>query len=133
MHKRLYRSTKDRMVAGVCGGLGEFFDMDPVIWRILFLAGLFAGGAAAVIYIIMAVIVPEEGGATNEAVDAAAAKVKDVVRQTDRNWLIGLVLLALGVVFLLENILPAFSLHLVWPIILIAAGLGVLLNGFDSK
>jgi len=133
MSKRLYRSTTDRMIAGVCGGLGEYFDMDPVIWRIIFLVGLFADGASVVIYIIMAIVVPETGASTQASKEDAKKDTTPVVPESERNWMIGLVLLALGVVLLLKNLLPAFSMHLLWPILLIAAGLGVLLNGFKTK
>jgi len=58
--KRLYRSREDRMVAGVCGGLGEYLGIDPTIVRLIFaLTFLFAGGGL-VIYIVMALLVPEE-------------------------------------------------------------------------
>ena len=61
MTKRLYRSRKERMVAGVCGGLAEYFDVDPTIIRLLVVAlSILAGGSGVVIYIVMAIVVPEE-------------------------------------------------------------------------
>lgn len=59
--KRLYRSRDDRMIAGVAGGLGKHFGMDPTIVRILFVViafGTFGTGVLA--YLIMAIVVPEE-------------------------------------------------------------------------
>jgi phage shock protein C len=58
--KRLYRSRTERLIGGVCGGLAQYFNMDPTIVRLLFLLLLFAGGAAFLIYIIMWIIVPLE-------------------------------------------------------------------------
>ena len=58
--KRLYRSKKDRIIFGVCGGLGEYFDVDPLIFRILFVLISFGGGAGVIIYIILALIVPAD-------------------------------------------------------------------------
>jgi len=58
--RKLYRSRKDRVISGVCGGLGEYFGIDPVFVRLIALALLFAGGSAFIIYIVMAIIVPEE-------------------------------------------------------------------------
>ena len=43
--KRIYRSRDNRMIAGVCAGLAEYVDIDPTIVRLLFVLGLFAGGA----------------------------------------------------------------------------------------
>lgn len=113
------------MLAGVCGGLGEYFDLDPVIWRIIFLAGIFAGGVTIVMYLIMMLIVPEREGEKPDQ--------PPVVRELERNWSAGLVLVVLGAVLLLQNIMPAFNMHVLWPILLIAAGIGVLFNGFSSK
>ena len=58
--KRLYRSEDDRMIAGVCAGLAEYVDIDPTIVRLLFVLGLFAGGATFWAYLVMMLVVPEE-------------------------------------------------------------------------
>jgi phage shock protein C len=55
---RLYRSGRDRILGGVCGGLGEYFDVDPVIIRLLFVALAFAGGLGIILYIIAWIIIP---------------------------------------------------------------------------
>lgn len=57
--KRLMRS-KDKKVAGVCAGLGDYFDLDPTIVRILFVVIFFAGGASLLAYLIMWIVMPEE-------------------------------------------------------------------------
>ncbi len=62
MAKRLYKSTKDRMIAGVCGGLAEYFDIDPVIVRIVFVVFALAGGPGLLAYIILWIIVPKDPG-----------------------------------------------------------------------
>ncbi|PKL63907.1 MAG: PspC domain-containing protein [Methanomicrobiales archaeon HGW-Methanomicrobiales-3] len=59
MMKRLYRSKKDRMVGGVCGGLGEYADIDPALIRIfLVILIVFSWGMFLLIYIIAWIIVP---------------------------------------------------------------------------
>jgi phage shock protein PspC (stress-responsive transcriptional regulator) len=61
MTKRLYRSTTDRKIAGVCGGLAEYFGIDPVIIRIIAVILLLPGGFPGFIpYVIMWAIVPEK-------------------------------------------------------------------------
>ena len=59
MMKQLYKSNTNKKVAGVCGGIGEYFGIDPTIVRLGFVAlSLLAGGGLAV-YIIAAIIIPE--------------------------------------------------------------------------
>jgi len=58
--KRLYRSTKDKMIAGVCGGLAEYFNVDPVIIRIIAVILLLPGGLPGILpYVILWIIVPK--------------------------------------------------------------------------
>lgn len=59
--RRLYRSRGDRMVAGVCAGLGEYFEVDPTVIRLLAVAGAFLNPPGAVMaYLIMIIVVPQE-------------------------------------------------------------------------
>lgn len=57
--KRLYRSRKNRMICGVCGGIGEYLNVDPTVIRLLVLLLGFTG-TGLVAYIVVAVIMPEE-------------------------------------------------------------------------
>ena len=57
MNKRLYRSRKDSKLAGVCSGMGDYFDIDPVIVRLIFLATFFIG-AGPLVYLIGWFIIP---------------------------------------------------------------------------
>ncbi|HSW80238.1 MAG TPA: PspC domain-containing protein [Candidatus Saccharimonadales bacterium] len=60
MQKSLYRSKKDKMIAGVCGGLAEYFGIDPVIIRILAFILLLPGGLPGFLpYVILWIVVPE--------------------------------------------------------------------------
>ncbi len=59
-YKRLYRSSRDRMVGGVCGGLGKYLDVDPTLVRLLFVAATLLGGHGVLIYLIMLILIPNE-------------------------------------------------------------------------
>jgi len=64
-YKTLTRSVTNRMVAGVCAGLGEYLNIDPTVVRLLFVLGFFLAGPGMVLaYIIMAIVTPEEAKAT---------------------------------------------------------------------
>ena len=58
-YKKLYRSRMDRKICGVCGGVGEYFAIDPTLIRLLFVIfGLTGAGILA--YIVAAIIIPEQ-------------------------------------------------------------------------
>jgi phage shock protein PspC (stress-responsive transcriptional regulator) len=57
--RKLYRSQTQRMIAGVCGGLAEYFNVDATLMRVLFLLLAVFGGSGIVIYIVMWIIVPD--------------------------------------------------------------------------
>ena len=58
--KRLYRSKRDRVLAGVCAGIGEYFDVDPVLVRVLWVIFSLLYGAGILAYIIAWIIIPEK-------------------------------------------------------------------------
>jgi phage shock protein C len=60
-YKKLTRSQSNRMIAGVCAGLGEYLGIDPTIVRLLVILAFFTGfGGIALVYLIMALVVPEQ-------------------------------------------------------------------------
>lgn len=63
MNGQLTRSRSDRMIAGVCGGLARYFNIDPVIVRLAFVLAVFAGGMSPLIYVVLWIVMPEEGAA----------------------------------------------------------------------
>lgn len=64
-YKTLTRSVTNRMVAGVCAGLGDYLNIDPTVVRLLFVLGFFLAGPGIVLaYLIMAIVTPEETRAT---------------------------------------------------------------------
>ncbi|NCA76197.1 MAG: PspC domain-containing protein [Alphaproteobacteria bacterium] len=60
--KRLYRSKKDRVLGGVCAGIANYFNVDPVLIRVAWVVGFFIGGVGFLAYLIAWIIMPEEPG-----------------------------------------------------------------------
>ena len=170
MEKRLYRSRTDRMIGGVCGGLGRYFNVDPSLIRLAFVLLLVFGGSGFLLYVILWVILPEEGRSyasqeeisrsnTQEIAERAKQFGQDVKTafggpatdasgqplasdttggmpseparrsSTSGAWVIGLVMIVLGGLFLLDN-LTAFSFGQMWPLVLILIGAVMLYNQF---
>jgi len=156
MEKRLYRSRDDRMIAGVCGGLAEYFNMDPTIVRIIFVLLIFANGLGILAYIIMAIVVPLTGSKVTEPKEAIKENVEEIketatelgheIRSTftgeetkteeeskihqRRRSLFGIILIVLGVLFLMGslNLFPWFHWGYLWPLILVAVGLIIIFS-----
>lgn len=59
-YKKFYRSRRDKIIAGVCGGLANYFNIDPTIVRLLFVGMLLVGGSPILVYLVMWLIVPLE-------------------------------------------------------------------------
>ena len=109
--KRLYRSRENRVIAGVAGGIAEYFNIDPVIIRMVFILLLFAGGMGIIIYLLAWILVPENPGSSL------------MVRQTRGSVILGLILLIIGIAFLFRNIFRwVVHFNIVWPAILIVLG-----------
>jgi phage shock protein C len=72
-YKRLYRSRNDRIIGGVCSGLGEYLGIDPTVVRLVFIVGLFLGfGSLGLIYLVLLVVVPEEPDASEPDIQVVA-------------------------------------------------------------
>ncbi len=125
--KRLYRSRKNRMIAGICGGLAEYLNLDPVLIRIAWVALTFLGGSGLFIYIVGIIIIPEN---TSQIVDSEHPPVKN-----DRGLFWGSLLILIGVGLLLKQFgfFYYFNIwHLpwksIWSVILIIIGILMLYN-----
>lgn len=182
MDKQLYRSRTDRMISGVCGGIAEYFGVDPVVVRLAaVLAAMLTSGGVIVAYLIMAVVVPEgldpAPAAAAQSAAPAAAQVQNheevVMAEQDMGpgdvpepgeygaagsapaappqqtqWAAtpqpapqgrerhggrggitaGIVLIVIGGLFLANNFLPGFDLWRLWPVILIAIGVSIMIR-----
>jgi phage shock protein C len=144
MEKKLTRSEKERILGGVCGGLAEYFGLDPTLVRLVFVLLALAGGAGILLYIILWIIMPRRPQA--EAREVVGENIEDIKKrlveleaevktavtsekaeewkQSAGFWL-GLVLAALGFIFLLANlgIFRWWRWAVLWPVALILLGL----------
>lgn len=69
--KKLYRSRNEKMIAGVCAGLADYFGIDPTIVRVIFIVLVFAGLGGILVYAILWVITPEEPKISEATVDVS--------------------------------------------------------------
>ena len=128
MSRRLYKSRSDRMIDGVCGGLAEYFDLDPTLVRIAWVILTLAGGSGILLYIIAMIVMP-----TNSA-SVSAPSTGKTSHSNQRFW--GILLVALGIFWLAGNLGFSFWRHwwgfswdLLLPILLVLAGVAFLFGG----
>ena len=141
--KRLYKSRKNCVIDGVCGGIGEYLDVDPVLVRIVAVIFLFVGGSALIAYIIGMIIIPKapiEAGETEETSVGRATPVTERPEGFGKagGLIFGIILIAFGFHFLMRNI-PFFNQyywrfwnlgwHFFWPSVLVLVGLLVIFKG----
>jgi len=130
VNRRLYRCRHDRRIAGVAGGLAEFFDLDPTLVRLVWILSIFLGGIGLFLYVAMAIIVPLEPASAEDAATAEAAG-PDGHRHAahgDGRWttIVGLGLILFGTMAFVDRFLPALDLkHFIVPAA--AIGLGAIL------
>jgi len=117
--KRLTRSTSDRWLAGVSGGLGRYFDLNPAIYRIGFVVLTLLGGAGILVYLAALLVIPEEGKDQSLAAEALTR------RREKPSLLIGVALVGVAIAVLLAR-------ATLWPVtgagwvLVLLAGLVVL-------
>jgi len=132
MKNRLYRSRYDRMIGGVCGGLGQYLGIDPTLIRLGFLLLALAGGSGMLIYFLMLIVVPEnidEAPPDETGHDRALVVLEpdeDDDKQRKNPTLVGGFLVIIGVILLFQNfgasLFNWFDVGDLWPFILIIAG-----------
>jgi phage shock protein C len=116
----LRRSREDRVIAGVCGGLGRHLGVDPVLLRIAFVVLTVTGGAGLLLYLVALIVIPDQQ--EDEDLGPAPEARGDV-------WMyVGVGLIALGSVMLVDQLLPWFD-RVMAPLVLVAVGLGILYRG----
>lgn len=120
--KRLYRNKSQKIFGGVCGGLGDYFGMDPVWFRIGFVVLALGGGLGILIYLLMWLIVPERP-ADYEPVPGVRTSVNGAA-------VIGIVLMSAGTIALVNTVAPWLGQYF-WPIILVVGGLALVMGGLN--
>lgn len=130
MDKRLYRSRADKVLGGVCGGLAEYFNVDPTFIRIVAVLLVFAKGVGLLAYLIAWIIVPrqpvDESGAV---VESSGEKSPDKPSYSPWNkYIPGAILIIIGLFFILEQNYWWWDIERFWPVLLIGLGLYLILR-----
>lgn len=132
MEKKLYRSSRDSVLAGVCGGIGEYFAVDSVIVRLLWVVFTLMGGAGLIAYIIAAIIIPKdetynpiEDSYTRDNISSGSGPERrdrgDSSRST--SLVLGAILVMFGAFVLLKDFIPWIPKDVFLAAVLIGLGI----------
>lgn len=126
--RKLTKSRKNSVISGVCGGLGAYFNIDPIIIRIAWVFSLIPFFFnSAVIYVVCSIIIPEDDGVIYQDEDEAEVNVNG-----NSSLLVGGMLVLLGLFFLAREFFPEFmNIVRLWPALLIVAGIYIIFNKRD--
>ncbi len=154
MKNKLYRSKKDCVIGGVCGGIAEYFDIDTTLVRLLAVLVFFFGGSGIVAYIIGWIIIPQNPNVNTEdnsenkgeikgkikkGVDKVDKKVEENLpeerskgnSERNRNIILGIILIIVGLVFMGTTFFPWITWiawGTFWPVIIIVVGLVIMIR-----
>ena len=151
--KRLVRSNTDKVIAGVCGGLASYFNIDAVIVRLIFAFVTLSGGAGLIIYIVLWIAMPEDGDenkSTKEItsknskqvemkIEEVAKTVEDMAKERNTQLWLGLGVMLLGLFFLLSSLGISryfnigFYLSKLWPLFIILLGVLILVKSNNER
>lgn len=142
--QRAYRLRKGKVVGGVCAGIAEYFDIDPVLLRIGFAVSFFVYGTGFLLYIILMIALPykeEVMGFENntDTPEPQKSSFEDdyfserASNKTKRNLMGGIILITLGLIFLAGNYCPDIDFSNLWPLILVAIGATTIYNSMHRS
>ncbi|HVR31087.1 MAG TPA: PspC domain-containing protein [Acidimicrobiia bacterium] len=120
--RRLYRSNNEKVLAGVCGGLGEYFSVDPVWFRIGFVVLALGGGSGVLIYLVLWLIVQPRPDGYSPPPTAKG--------QVTGTAVIGIVLVFVGTIALVNTVAPWLGQYF-WPITFVVGGLALVMGGLN--
>lgn len=147
MEKRLYRSRENKVISGVCGGIADYFEVDPTFIRLLWAVSVLFAGTGIIAYILCIIIIPEEPTMRRRKEEEMAKFDEDdvivdiddeedyeeegttqVVKSDKKhgNYVVGIALIAVGAMFILRRVFwwlnIDFAWDLFWPALLVLFG-----------
>ncbi len=138
-HDKLYRSQTDKVIGGVAGGLSDYFNLDVVLARVVFVLLALFGGGGILIYIVMWIIVPTNPSNyssnykdsskqnSNSGPDENNNEAEIIYENKDKpqsnsGLIAGVVLILLGMLFLGDRLMPWYNIVDLWPLLLVLVG-----------
>ena len=148
-NKRLLRSRNNRVIAGVCAVLADYFNIDIALMRVLFVVATICGSFGFWMYVILWIVVPEEYSleSRNNNRDYSQSKYGDTIDITPKDetngkdekktvngaMIASMILIFIGLVALIDNFTPLAWIWKLWPVPIIIIGVILLINSLKNN
>lgn len=132
MTNKLQRTRKDNVIAGVCGGIARYLNIDVVIVRIIWVISSLLGGFGIGTYIICAIIIPKEKEDYQVESNDYEEYLDDEEKNDRSKQYLGLAFIVIGAMMSFNIIFPNFEFKFFWPLVLIVGGILLLNRGNDK-
>jgi phage shock protein C len=149
MREKLFRSRRQRVLAGVAGGLAQYFNIDPIIVRVLLVVATILHGVGVLLYIILWIVIPEEpfeqayGINTDPTSSEAKPEGENVPpimdgipplpkKHGNGRFIAGSILIGIGLIFLFDRFIPSIDFGDIIPFIFVVLG-GILIINSVKK
>jgi len=148
MTERLYRSRTKKVIGGVAGGLGDYLNIDPVLIRVLFVIITLINGLGLLLYIILWIVVQEEPykdisyemgpnsdeNSSNDEKQSQTQPNQPMEKKESKGAIvIGVVLIALGFIFLADNWFPSFHFRDIFPLAILGVGIWLVVDSLNKR
>ena len=132
MYKQIYRSQKNKVIAGVAGGIAEYFELDPVIVRAAFIITTLGWGFGFIAYFVLWIIMPTAKKVMEIQNDTISEElspddaIRSENRKTNSRIAAGITLIILGAMLFIDKFICWLDFHTFWPLALIILGVMIL-------
>jgi phage shock protein PspC (stress-responsive transcriptional regulator) len=139
MKDKLYRSRRIRVFGGIAGGMSQYFNLDPIIIRVIFVVVTIMHGVGLILYIILWIVIPEEPfemayqapadikeGSAPGVKAAQDTTITDQKKTHSGRIVAGIILISIGLIFFVDRMIPSFDFRDILPLIFVLLG-GVLI------
>lgn len=130
--RRLYRSNLDKIISGVSGGLGVYFEIDSLLIRVLFVVTTLGWGIGLLAYIILWIAMPRENSWREDA-EFSQPALNENIQKSSRRSVFAVILILTGVIILLKNFIANFDIEYIIAVVIMAIGVYILYTSFRGK
>lgn len=135
MKDKLYRSRRIRVFGGIAGGMSQYFNLDPIIIRVIFVIITIMHGVGLILYIILWIVIPEEpfemayqapadnkeGQSTGDP-NIQSTIIPEIKKSHNGRTVAGIILICVGLIFFADRMIPSFDFGDILPVIFVMLG-----------